>query len=165
MFTNTFSVLRQVHSLFHSEFFQVGSATSSFYVQYILLSSRSFIRWLGLFPLLPVPSIFPSIICFRRHFPCTLWRIQLTFLRCIAYRMSFLSLTLCSTYLLHGAESFWETNWFAASQENPRISRNPKVHYRTHKRPPSVVLLFNLIGPTPAPHFKTFKAFVMTVVA
>ena len=29
----------------------------------------------------------------------------------------------------------WEANWFAASQEIPRISRNPKVHYRTHKRP------------------------------
>ena len=29
------------------------------------------------------------------------------------------------TYLIHGAESFWEANWFAASQEIPRISRNP----------------------------------------
>jgi len=28
----------------------------------------------------------------------------------------------------------WEANWFAASQEIPRISRNPKVYYRTHKR-------------------------------
>jgi len=28
----------------------------------------------------------------------------------------------------------WEANWFAASQEIPRISRNAKVHYRTHKR-------------------------------
>jgi hypothetical protein len=32
-------------------------------------------------------------------------------------------------------------NWFAASQEIPRISRNPKVRYRTHKRPPPVSIL------------------------
>ena len=32
----------------------------------------------------------------------------------------------------------WKANWFAASQEIPRISRNPKVHYHTHKRPPLV---------------------------
>ena len=37
--------------------------------------------------------------------------------------------------------SSWEANWFAASQEIPRISRNPKVHYRTHKRPPPVFIL------------------------
>ena len=32
-------------------------------------------------------------------------------------------------------------NWFAASQEIPRISPNPKVHCRTHKRPPPVSIL------------------------
>ena len=36
---------------------------------------------------------------------------------------------------------FWKGNWFAASQEIPRISRNPKVHYRTHKRQPPVSIL------------------------
>ena len=35
----------------------------------------------------------------------------------------------------------WEANWFAASQEIPSISRNPKVHYHTHKRPPPVSIL------------------------
>jgi len=35
----------------------------------------------------------------------------------------------------------WEANWFAASQEIPRISRNPKVHYRTYKRLPPVSIL------------------------
>ena len=35
----------------------------------------------------------------------------------------------------------WAANWFAASQEIPRISRNPNVHYRTHKRPPTVSIL------------------------
>ena len=35
----------------------------------------------------------------------------------------------------------WAANWFAANQEIPRISRNPKVHYRTQKRPPPVSIL------------------------
>jgi len=34
-----------------------------------------------------------------------------------------------------------EANWFAASEEIPRISRNLKVHYRTHKRPPPISIL------------------------
>jgi len=38
----------------------------------------------------------------------------------------------------------WEANWFADSQEISRISQNPKVHYRTHKRPPHVSILGQL---------------------
>ena len=34
-----------------------------------------------------------------------------------------------------------EANWFAASQEIPHFSRNPKVHYRTHKPSPPVPIL------------------------
>ena len=45
-----------------------------------------------------------------------------------------------------------EATWFVASQEIPRISRNPKVHYRTHKPPPPVPILGQL---NPA-HIPTF---------
>ena len=51
---------------------------------------------------------------------------------------------LYNTYLLTYSmvqSPSWEANWLAASQEIPRISRNPKVHYRTHKRPPPVSIL------------------------
>ena len=46
----------------------------------------------------------------------------------------------------------WEAKYFAASQEIPRISRSPKVHYRTHKRPPPVSILGQ---PNPG-HIPTF---------
>ena len=45
----------------------------------------------------------------------------------------------------------WAANWFAASQEISRISRNPKVHYRTHKRPPPV----SILGPPNPVHIPT----------
>ena len=49
-------------------------------------------------------------------------------------------LTVYNTYPMVQSSS-WEANWFAASQEIPRISRNPKVHYSIQKPPPSVSIL------------------------
>ena len=61
------------------------------------------------------------------------------------YRFPYKSLIVCTaiilTYLLTYSmvqSPSWEANWSAASQETHRISRNPKAHYRTHKRPPPV---------------------------
>jgi len=46
-----------------------------------------------------------------------------------------------------------EANWFAASEKIPLISRNPKVNYRTHKRPPTLSIMGqpNLVH-TPTSH-------------
>ena len=54
------------------------------------------------------------------------------------------TLTYLFTYLLTYSmvqSPSWGANWFEASQEIPRISLYPNVHYRTHKRPPPVSIL------------------------
>ena len=45
----------------------------------------------------------------------------------------------------------WEANWFAACHQISRISRNPKVHYRTHKRTPP----FSVLGQPNPVHIPT----------
>ena len=58
--------------------------------------------------------------------------------------MKLTSLTYLLTYLLTYSmvqSPSWEANRFAAIQEITRISRNPNVHYRTHKRSPPVSIL------------------------
>ena len=57
----------------------------------------------------------------------------------LTYLVTYL-LTYLLTYSMVQSRS-WAANWFAASQEIPRISRNPKAHFRTHKRPPPVSIL------------------------
>jgi hypothetical protein len=59
-------------------------------------------------------------------------------------------------YLLHAAKSFWEANRFSASQNIPRISWNPKVHYLVDKWPPPVPVLSHINSvhaPPPPSHF------------
>ena len=65
----------------------------------------------------------------------------------LTYLLSYL-LTYIHSYLLNYLLTYcmvqspsWAANRFAASQEIPRISRNPNVHYRTHKRPLPVSIL------------------------
>ena len=57
-----------------------------------------------------------------------------------AYYLSFTQLCYLLTYSMVQSPS-WEANWFAGSQEIPLISWNPKVHYRTHKRPTPIPIL------------------------
>ena len=56
-------------------------------------------------------------------------------LLCLSYGVPYYILTPWCRVLLE------QLTGFAASQEIPRISRNPKVHYRTHNRPPTVSIL------------------------
>ena len=76
------------------------SSTLCFNFQHPLFSLRSSIgRWL-LLPYLPVtyiiPSIFPSITCFRGQFLCKMWPLQLALCRIFLP-----SLTLCNTSSFH----------------------------------------------------------------
>ena len=54
----------------------------------------------------------------------------------------------------------WESNFFAASQEIPRISRNSNVRYHTHKRPPPVSIL-DQPNQSTYPHSKSWRSILI----
>jgi hypothetical protein len=83
---------------------RVRASVSSSSFQYPLTSlSSSSSCWL-LLPRLQItsilPSIFPSILCYRRQFTRTMWPIQLPFLLCIRCGVFLTSLTLYSSSFL-----------------------------------------------------------------
>ena len=83
----------------------------------------------------------PPFFCLNAEWPLSLGMNQHKYEECV----ELISTTpphecIVLTYSMVQSPS-WEANWFAASQETPCISRNPKVHYRTHKRPPPISIL------------------------
>ena len=89
----------------------------SFYSEYFL----PWIIWVSVF-LHSLLSCFSATVIFSLYI-------------CISWLWCYLL-----TYCMVQSRS-WEANWFAASQEIPHILWNPKVHYRTDKRPPPVPIL------------------------
>ena len=100
------------------------------------LSFSLLFQW---FQLLPVKSyISGSTFVVSLYInSCILTSFPLPFAQHFCLRVLLLFLL---TYSMVQSPS-WEANWFAASQDIPCISRNLKVHYRTHKRPPPVSIL------------------------
>ena len=85
---------------------------------------------------------------FSKYFPSVLevkCFLFATFTRCIPKQKEDRRTALTHTYFMVQSPS-WEANWFAASQEIPRILCNQKVHYRTHKRPPPVPIQPNPVN-------------------
>ena len=65
--------------------------------------------------------------------------LEMGHLTCVISNLYFVAIYFLTHSMVQSPS--WEANWFAASQEIPLISRNPKVHYRTHKRLPAVSIL------------------------
>ena len=85
------------------------------------------------------PSQFKTVCstCSKFLDPCL---TRITFHQWVAtYLLTYIHTYLLTNSMVQSPSS--EANLFTASQEIPHISQNSKVHYRTHKRPPTVSIL------------------------
>jgi hypothetical protein len=102
-FFTTRSVLRQVHSLFQTEFYRVKSS---------LISLRSSSRCLRL-----LPPLFPSVTCFRRQLLRKVWPIQIVFFRFTVCR-TFLSPWLYAIFHFSHYRSSWSPSFSSTTLQN-----------------------------------------------
>ena len=87
------------------------------------------------------PKVSPPKPCIRLSSPpYELHAPPISFFSILSPEQYWVRSTYLLTYSMVQSPS-WKANSFAAIQEIPRISRIPKVHYRTHKRPPPVPIL------------------------
>jgi hypothetical protein len=131
------AVLRQVQSLFWSEFSRhcdiiLAVSISSTFSLSFLRSSSSCLRLLPRLPVTSmVPSIFHWITCFIRQVLPKMWQIQLAFILFIICRLFLSSLTLWNTFI---SLMIGPTNLLHAP---------PVAHFRCHKIRPYHFKLFN----------------------
>ena len=95
---------------------------------------------LTLSKLLIILIIYYNMIRWNSHSTSVGKKTRRTYVCSVSYNQIFGSDNYLLTYSMVQSSSR-EANWFAVSQEIPLISRNPTVHYRTHKRPPPVSIL------------------------
>jgi hypothetical protein len=105
----------------------VESSYSSFNLQHVIVSLKSSCSYLRLLPLLPVPSVLPSIVpsitCFRSQCPHKMWPIQLAFPFFIVCVISLIPLL----YVIVPHRSHDRSKWATSSFSSTTFQMFPSI--------------------------------------